>query len=362
MSDSNRTCLSLWSHGGEEAVRDSESCPGLDFSTNINPLGLSPRGKQAMMDSLEKDILRYPDAGVRLVKETLHKVWGVPESSIALGNGATDLLYSLVRTVRPEHVYVPFPSFSEYERAAVLCHIPVTRFSVWDAEKGQPVDQLPSSFPSHSMIFICSPNNPDGHVVPQECILPLLKEADKNQSLVVVDESFIDFADPSLSMKSSLADHASLVILFSFTKFYAIPGLRAGCLLGSDKLTGRLESEAAPWMLNGPAQTYLCAALSDASYAEETREKVSAWRDSLFRELSHLPGIQPFPGRANYLLCRAESADMVQYMCSILRIEHIYIRTCGNYPGLDGSWFRTAVRKPQENSKLIEALRKGLAD
>lgn len=116
-------------HGGEIfSLSEEERNQLIDFSVNINPIGLSPRGRQAVMQAFDREAGRYPDSSCRALKAALHERYGIPEECLTCGNGATELMYALIRAVRPSIVYVPAPSFSEYCFSAEAADIPVQSF------------------------------------------------------------------------------------------------------------------------------------------------------------------------------------------------------------------------------------------
>ena len=111
--------LSQSRHGGDIFKLPGGERDGfLDFSININPLGLSPKGKEALIRSWEKEVLRYPDMECRELISALANRYGMPDRMITVGNGATEIMYTLLRVLLPGKVYVPAPSFSEYRLSA----------------------------------------------------------------------------------------------------------------------------------------------------------------------------------------------------------------------------------------------------
>jgi threonine-phosphate decarboxylase len=163
------------------------------------------------------------------------------------------------------------------------------------------------------------------------------------------------------SFKSFLGQFPRMMILRSFTKFFGIPGMRLGYLLGAPELIARLAGAQEPWSVNTMAQVMGRACLADHEYIAQTRALIADERQFLFDRLAAQPGLIPFPSTVNYLLVkltrpRATAATLQQQMLS----SHIVIRNAGNFRGLDERFFRIAVRSRRENERLLMALEQSL--
>ena len=182
------------------------------------------------------------------------------------------------------------------------------------------------------MVFLCQPNNPTGQVTPPALVERLISRCADCGAVLVVDECFLDFLPDrdALTAERFLNDAPKLVILKAFTKLYAMAG-------------------------GGLAQAAGLEALQESAYAEEVRALIEAERPRLAAGLRAL-GLYVIEGRANYLLFRAP-ADFGEK----LRQHGAVVRSCGNYPGLDDGWYRTAVRTAEENTKLLAIMKEVLA-
>ena len=168
------------------------------------------------------------------------------------------------------------------------------------------------------------------------------------------DECFLDLTDAGTaeSTKRFLPSLPGLFILRAFTKTYAMAGLRLGYALCADgKLLGAMSRAAQPWNVSVPAQAAGVAALGESQYLERARQLIRTERRWLTEQLEAL-GAEPVPSEANFLLFRWSEG-----LGERLRDRGILLRRCGNFPGLDGRWYRIAVRTHEENRRLIEALR-----
>lgn len=341
-------------HGGDWAGYEAEyGEKPLDFSSNISPLGL-PTGVRTALEGVLEEADRYPDPLCRGLRGAVAKAEGADPAWCLCGSGAADLIYRAVLAKRPLRALVTAPTFAEYEAALELAGCRVDH-SVLKEENGFLLgeDFLRAITPDMDMVFLCEPNNPTGRTTPRTLLARVLERCRAAGALLVVDECFGDFlADPAAhTMKGWLADHENLLILKAFTKLYAMAGVRLGYCLSSDAdLLENMRRAGPPWAVSSLAQAAGTAALKETEYAERVRALVRAERPRLAGELDRL-GFRVIPGEANYLLFFSPTP-----LVEPLRRRGILLRDCGNYQGLGGGWYRTAVRTRAENRRLIAAL------
>lgn len=346
-------------HGGDifgMSVNEQNSV--LDFSVNINPLGLSPLGEEALLSGLTREIMRYPDICCRDLKQAVATNYGVSLQNILCGNGATELIYALIRVLHPPLVCVPAPCFSEYERAAVAESISVKSYAL-DCENGFIVkdwDML-GHLPKGSVIFAGNPNNPDGRILPKEDFLRLAAAARLCDGYLIIDESFADFIDDDISYRNYLRSNSQIMIVASATKFFAVPGLRIGFLFSSSPRLSDIKKMLPPWNVNGPVQLYLRHALEDIKYIQLSKKFLKEEGVRLRSVLETFSQMTVYPGAANFILLRLTNGKSAAWLQGKLIDKHILIRQCGNYKGLDKTFFRVAIRTREENERLLSALR-----
>ncbi|MEX2300928.1 MAG: threonine-phosphate decarboxylase CobD [Bryobacterales bacterium] len=353
---SQETLATAGAHGGNvfRAAREW-GCDWnqiLDFSASINPLGVSDAVHQALASSIGR-VAHYPEAGSPALHEAVSLAWGLEPGQVMAGNGATELLYFLVRVLRPRKAHLVLPTFSEYPKALsgseisfTLCDAGVYAIN-WerlaaDVNRARP-----------DWLVLTHPNNPTGSAFDPERFLQWFDEERPSETIVVLDESFVDFA-PRLSITNAAEQRRNLLVLRSLTKFYALPGLRLGCLAAHPETIAAFESVREPWQVNVLAEQAALAALSDDGYRRETLELVNTEREWLLRALGELPGVRPLPSAANFLFAHCEGP--VSEMQSHLRHDRILIRDCTGMAGIRGHAFRVAVRTHAENEALVTAL------
>lgn len=347
-------------HGGDVFKLPSEERESfLDFSININPLGLSPKGKHALINGWERETLRYPDLKYRELQTALSDHYKIPMDMISVGNGASELMYAILRALRPGTVYLPAPSFSEYRLSAMAVGAKIKEFLLLKEEN---TFHIPLEVFEHlepgSVIYLGNPNNPDGQLLKRKDFSAILAAAEDSGSYVIIDESFIDFLGDEFSYRNECNGHKNLIIVTSLTKFYAVPGLRIGCSFASKGITGKVQTQLVPWNVNGIAQLYMCHALEDNDYIQRSRFYCSEERKRMAGLLSSISGISVFDGTVNFILCKLTGCiSTAASLQDKLYPFRILIRQCGNYSGLDDTFFRIAVRTVEEDNTFVAALK-----
>ena len=347
-------------HGGDWAGYRAEfGRDALDFSANVSPLGL-PAGVAAAITAALPMADRYPDPLCRALRTKLAAAEGVDAAQILCGNGAADLIYRLALALRPRRALLPAPTFAEYAAALETVDCDVQRFLLREENDFAVTDGFVDAIDdSTDAVFLCQPNNPTGQITPLAMVQKLLRRCADCGAVLVVDECFLDFlaAREALTAKTALRDAPNLIILKAFTKLYAMAGVRLGYALCSDTaLLAGMQAAGQPWAVSCLAQAAGLAALQESAYAEEVRALIEAERPRLAAGLRAL-GLYVIEGRANYLLFRAPEA-----LGAALRHKGAVLRSCGNYPGLDAGWYRTAVRTENENRQLLALLAETLPE
>lgn len=339
--------LERYEHGGQIYDELGKAGDWLDFSANINPLGLSEKILQTLTENL-RGVVNYPDPNAAELKRAISRRYDVSEKNLVLLNGAAEFFYLYLNAMRPERVIIPVPSFSEYERAARAARCDVKFFIMNAAENfSLNVEKLRAEINSFDCVIIGRPNNPTGNLISIEKILELAQVAN-----VIVDESFIDFLDVE-SLRNFVSEKISVVQ--SLTKIFAIPGLRLGFAVVEKNLARRLNLSKDVWNVNFLAQKAGVAALADENFLQQTRAWLEVERKFFIERLKNLRGVKVFPPTANFVLFRHEQAEKV---LSELRREKILLRSCANFKGLDNTYLRSAIRSRKENLRLFNALEK----
>ncbi|MGI5921231.1 MAG: threonine-phosphate decarboxylase CobD [Syntrophomonadaceae bacterium] len=352
-------------HGGDiysaqELLSHRENAPEiLDFSSNINPLGLPEGVKQAIINSIDK-YNAYPDPLCRELIINLSQFERVPGHWLCCGNGAADLIYRLVWAQKPKKAMVLAPTFAEYEEALNTVSCQVVHYEL-RAEKSFRIDEnfleVLSQINDLDMLFLCNPNNPTGQLISRKMILQILKCCRALDILCVIDECFNDFLEEpqEYSAREYLQEYDNLLILKAFTKIYAMAGIRLGhCISSNEKLIDDLTKAGQPWSVSAVAQIAGIQAMREKEYIKRTKALVSRERAYLVRSLENL-GIKVIASSANYIFVKWPF-NTRKPLHEMLFEKGILIRNCDNYYGLSPGYYRIGIRKHEDNAALIAAL------
>lgn len=325
----------------------------LDFSANINPLGIPDSVRQAIARSTEQ-ILHYPEIGAPAFCRAAGEAWGVAPEQILAGNGATELIYFLIRALKPRRAHLVTPAFTEYRRALAGCEITRTRCR---ASEDYAIDLPRIAADSRrydpDLLILTNPNNPTGCLMPSGELARWIGEELPATTQVLLDESFIDFT-PRASLAWETLQRQGIFVLRSLTKFYALPGLRLGCLIsGVEEIQG-LEAIREPWQTNVLAEQAGIAALQDDEYRRRSVALIAAERLWLERRLRQSPGVKPLPSQANFIFahCARPVADLQEFLLP----HKVLIRDLTGVEGVEGGAFRVAVRGRADNERLLVLL------
>jgi histidinol-phosphate aminotransferase len=205
------------------------------------------------------------------------------------------------------------------------------------------------------IVFLCNPNNPTGQVTDSTTVEKIAAHCKKNNVVMVVDECFLDFVKDKkkYSVVDKLQQYDNLIVLKAFTKIYAIPGIRLGyCISSNKELIKGLKSSGPPWNVSTIAQAAGVAALKEKEYVKKSVEYVRVQREYLVKEL-HKLNIKTYESHANYVFFKTN----IPYLKQELLKKGILIRDCSNYKNLSDDYYRVAVKNEHENKILIEKLK-----
>ncbi len=331
----------------------------LDFSANINPLGLTEKIKKVLADSLDS-ICNYPDPECKALRDEVADFLDLQSRHILIGNGSTELIYLIPKVLAPHRVLIVIPTFSEYESSAKqqrskIIFVRRGRESCFKMEIGNLVRLIPKS----GLVFICNPNNPTGDLLSKDEIMYLVKVARRQSSILIIDEAFIEFIEEeeAFSVVREAAKASNLLVLRSLTKFFALPGLRLGYAVGSKNLIGKLSGYQFPWSVNCFAQIAGREAIKNKNYIKLSKELIIREREYLFEKIKRIEGITPYMPTANFIFCELNEKRLnSKKLCDKLGRRGILIRDCSNFRGLNDRYIRIAVRNRDENNRLIKTL------
>ncbi len=366
MSRSKRTTVKLTArpgpvtgHGGDVVrlarERGIEPAAIIDFSANLNPLG-PPDWLREVLSRAISELGHYPDPGCTSFLEALSRRFDVPSETLVAGNGTSELIFVLPRVLEKTRALIPSPAYIDYRRAAVQHGVQVEE-PVLSEEHGFAIDPeaLDRMTTPDTVVFIGQPANPTGTLCDADALRWLAGRHPR--AAFVVDEAYIDLVQGGAQYSLRSDRPKNIVVLYSLTKAFCIPGLRLGAAFASPELCRRLREHLPPWNVNALALAVGERALSDVEYIDKTAARVKALRRAMEDELKKILGLTVYPGRANFLLLRSEVGDLdAGTIAERLLDSGLAIRVCDNYAGLDRRYFRLAVRPETDTGRLLPRL------
>jgi threonine-phosphate decarboxylase len=332
----------------------------VDFCFIANPYYPTPSMLEDLQRSLPNLIKSYPSSNPLISQKHLAAVLGVDPEHLIIGNGATELI-SLMQLTLIDRIAVPIPTFGEYiEKMKDLRDAELYALDPNDGYQLR-LDDYADWVSQRKLecLLIINPGNPTGQFIPLEEMVEFLRNA-RELELVIVDESFIDFAgDPIPSLLPFADQFTNLLIVRSMSKHCGVPGLRLGyCYSANLYLLNRLRRFVPTWNLNTLAQYFLSQlAANDAAY-HEGRKRLIGDVTHLYQELRTIPLLDVYPTGANFLLFKVQSGMTANELQTRLLMEHeMYVRDCSNKLGMDEFHIRVASQGHDKDARLVAALR-----
>ena len=310
-------------------------------------------------EHIKQLVLNYPMAQkdlARLVGDLINQ----PAEKIVVGNGAAELIKIIAGMGRK--IIVPVPSFNEYVNAAPEGS--VTQFALSEPSFQLDVDRFAEAAIecNAELAVVVSPNNPTSLLVPKADLLRLAKKLADHNCMLIVDESFIDFArnGDSETLDNEIEKHQNLTIFKSMSKAYGICGIRIGYMLTANvKFLEQVRQGIHIWNINGFGEEFLRLAPEYKQRFKESCAQVMEDRDLFYKQLRLIPGMIVYKPDANYIFCRLPDNSMSgPALTKKLFIDHnIYIKHCeGKTMAESDRYLRIASRTQPENQLLVEAL------
>ena len=381
-------------HGGNiyKIFREKNIKEILDYSSNINPYGIPESLKKRITENLEI-LERYPDPDYIELRQKLAHLNKVDVSNIILGNGATEIIFLFMKVINPKKILIAAPTFGEYERAAKATErvedsiILGNSNKKKDDEKSSGKQKIEIEYfelkesdyfklnihnlkneleKKYDLLIICNPNNPTGKFLKLSETEQILKECNKYNTKLFIDEAFIDFLKDGMkeSIINTKENKQNLFVARAFTKFFAIPGLRLGYGIYFDKkLEKGISEKKEPWSVNNIAEMAGLTVLDDTEYIEKTLKWITEEKTYVYEKLNEISGIKPYKTEVNFITVKIEDNFILKGLnVKILREkmleQGILIRDASNFNFLDERFFRLAIKDRENNDRVIETLKK----
>ncbi len=340
-------------HGGDRYRNRVE----LDFSVNLNPLGVHAKIKKSIIDNIDK-LEYYPDGEIQELGEKLSEHINVKKEDIIFGNGASELIMAVINAVKPKKILLPVPSFKGYEKAIEASGGGIVEYEM-NCEFEITEDIIEKITDEIGILFLTNPNNPTGKYIRNELLEKIINRCEETHTAVVLDECFMELSDKpeKNSFLNRYEKYPHLCILRAFTKSFAIPGVRLGYLVCSGKaLIEPVKKMLPEWNISVPAQVSGIAAidlLNDDPYLENARKLIKDQRTYLEQELTGM-GFEVIPSDTCFLLIKYPDSK-IDFYGELLK-RGIMIRDCSDYRNLEDGYFRIAVKTEKENKGIISEI------
>ena len=304
-------------------------------------------------------VLNYPVAQQDLAT-LVGKLINQPSERIVVGNGAAELIKIIAGSDRK--LIVPVPSFNEYVNAAPVDN--VVQFSIAPPTFQLDVDKFAEEAIKQQakLAIVVTPNNPTSLLVPKSQLIRLIKRLAEHSCMLIVDESFIDFArnGDKETLENEIEEYPNLAIFKSMSKAYGICGIRIGYMLTTNvEFLNDVRQGLHIWNINGFAEEFLRLAPQYSEKFKQSCSKVMADRDQFYEELQAIPGMVVYPPDANYIFCRLPDNSLsAPVVTEKLFLNHnIYIKHCeGKTMPESDRYVRIASRTQAENRRVVKAL------
>lgn len=330
----------------------------MDFSSNINPFGASPKALDAIR--LNPDLVSiYPDPSYKHLKSSICLYTKTHEDNIILGSGATGLISGFIKYINPKNSMILSPAYSEYKKELTNIGSNIFELFLDEAEDFIPnTDKIIDYVNTNNceIIVLCNPNNPTGSILSKEQIKEILSNT---KATILVDETYIEFTNQEVYSSAPLVnDFPRLFVIRGTSKFFSTPGIRLGYALSSDNdLKTKLQNEMSLWGINIFADKMGQIMFLDEDYQNKTYALIKAQRDYLFENLNSIKDLKVYPSKGNFILCKIVSSGLTANdVYNELLPKKMIIRNCSNFPGLGENYFRICILKPEQNKLLIHNL------
>jgi threonine-phosphate decarboxylase len=331
----------------------------VDFCFIANPYYPTPQMIESLQQGLPALIKSYPASNPAATQQTLAEILGVDADDLIVGNGATQLIV-LINEALVRRIGVPVPTFGEYieklrEPAAAELfplmpdrdyQLDLGELLAWGRER------------KVNGLLVINPGNPTGQLHSLDEMVEFLEQA-RDLDLVIVDESFIEFAGDPIPTLIPMADRfPNLMIVRSLSKNYGVPGLRLGfCYSRNREMIDKLRQLVPTWHLNILAEYFLTLLPSSAADYKESLRRITTDVNLLRDELADVPGLRVYPTGSNFVLIRIENGMTAAELQATLLQDHLmYVRDCSNKVGLDDRHVRVASQGREADMRLVEAL------
>lgn len=328
----------------------------LDYSSNINPMGVPELFKKAVIENFEM-LEKYPDPDYVELRESIGKYNNLSQNEIIVGNGATEILFLYMRAMQPKKTVVVAPSFAEYRRAlesigSEIIYYPMLEENNWKLD----IERFINEVPQCNLVVICNPNNPTGSFVSLEDIEKINSTLEKRGIKLFIDEAFIEFIKGWESLTGVLLKSKNIFVMRALTKFFAVPGVRLGYGITYDsEVLEKMNQCKEPWSVNTFAELAGKTMLWDRKYIEDAEKWIDEEKKWFYEESQRIKNIKTYPTNTNFILVKLLKYNSKEVRDKMIE-KGVVVRDASNFQYLDERYIRLAIKNRENNKKVLKAL------
>lgn len=334
----------------------------IDFSGNINPLGVSAALKEGLSKNLDL-IATYPDQTYMRLRESIADYTATSPAYVIVGNGSTELISLAIHLLHPKKALIIGPTYSEYEREISLLggsshYYRLKEELDFQLEVSDLLQQLTDDI---DLFVVCNPNNPTGSSLYARQLRQILDHCKEKDIFVMVDETYAEFSDhlEDITATTLIPCYNNILVLRGISKFFAAPGLRLGYgICGNKDLMHRMDTLKNPWTINILASFAGEIMFQDLAYIQRTKNLIAEERIKIYQELVQWEHIKVYPTSANFILIKLLSdhisASAIYDHCIQ---KKMLIRDASSFPFLNDRFLRFCFLLPEQNQALLTELK-----
>ncbi|WP_028586040.1 pyridoxal phosphate-dependent aminotransferase [Desulfogranum mediterraneum] len=330
----------------------------VDMSSNINPLGVMPGLLDHLCDQLDR-VMVLPEVDAGGAVAAMARILDLDPGRILMGTGTTQFIYNVCPALESRRVLIVGPTYADYASSCAM-HRVEADFFLARAEDQFLVDsgRLAEQARSYDTVFLCNPDNPTGQLIPHDQLLALCSELP--ETTFIIDESYLSFLPVAQDRSMVNCGLANVVVLWSISKIFGIPGLRAGFLVADPEVLSRFGRYMQPWCANSLAQEAVVYLADHGGLLQEFLQVTKEYLDrelSLFRRRLAETSLELYPSHTPYQLIRLPQPHSAESVSAAMLRERILIRNCSNFHGLDQGFVRISLKGAELNRRAAHGLR-----
>lgn len=334
----------------------------IDLAQNLNALGSPSHARELLLENVDA-FFQYPNNKSEEARIAVSEWLQIDKESVAVGNGTTEIIYSLPDVLERKRNIIISPTFWQYNDAFRRSgKWNVQKFMLEYADFSLDYDSLQATLdeePSDTSVYLCNPNNPTSTLLSKKLLKKIITT--NPDVFFIIDETYVLFREDceEQSLLQDAANEKNLIVLISLSKIYRLPGIRVGVMISCPDIVTKFLDKKMPYMANPIAAKVLPSLLSDKAFIDRTRSFYDEQKKKLFDLLSgeFRDEIEIHEPEAIFILVRLLTQKTSDQICSLLLKKGIAIRSGKELPDLGEKWIRISVGQDHEHQKLMEALR-----